>query len=164
MSAAPLVSDLTSCDLEPITRLERIQSFGFLLAMSSNWIIVRASANLASLIGISARSAIGSPLDALFEREALHDIRNRMTGLAATAGTERLYGIELLAGRPRFDVAVHYAGNLCILEGEPAGLDNRVDAASLVRTMVARLGKQTMLDAFHQDAARQIRAMTGFES
>jgi light-regulated signal transduction histidine kinase (bacteriophytochrome) len=57
----------------------------------------------------------------------------------------------------------HYADDLCVLEGEPAGLDSRMDAASLVRKMIARLNVQTSLAAFHQDAARQVRALTGFD-
>jgi light-regulated signal transduction histidine kinase (bacteriophytochrome) len=38
--------DLTECDREPIANLERIQSFGFLLALSIDWTVARASANL----------------------------------------------------------------------------------------------------------------------
>lgn len=163
MSAAPgLASDLTSCDVEPISRLERIQSFGFLLAMSSHWVVMRASVNLGAFIGIEASHAIGKQLDSLVDSEALHEMRNRMTGLSSIGGTERLYGVALVIGRPALDLAVHYAGGLCILEGELAGHDSRIDAASVVRTMVARLAKQTILDAFHRDAVRQMRRLSGF--
>ena len=155
--------NLTTCDLEPITRLERIQSFGFLLAMSPTWVIVRVSANLEAMLGIEPAAALGVTLDSLVEPEALHEIRNRMIGLAATGGIERLYAVPLMAGRPPFDIAIHYIGDLCVLEGEPAGLDSRMDAASLVRKMVARLNIQTSLDAFHRDAARQVRSLTGFD-
>jgi len=158
-----LTSDLTLCDLEPITRLERIQSFGFLLAMTSDWKIVSASANLDKYFSVDAASAMGMTLDSLVNREALHDMRNRMTGLSYSGGTERMYGVNLVVGGPRFDIAIHYAGHLCILEGEAGGLDSQADAASLVRSMMARLSKQTTLEAFYRDAARQIRAMTGFE-
>ena len=161
-TATGLVSDLTACDLEPITRLERIQSFGFLLAMSSDWIVMRASANLEMFLGVDPRAAIGMSLDSLADREVLHEIRNRLTGLSSIGGTERLYGVTLVAGLPPLDLAIHYAGGLCILEGEPAGLDDRIDAASLVRTTVVRLAKQTTLESFHCDAARQVRKMTGF--
>jgi light-regulated signal transduction histidine kinase (bacteriophytochrome) len=125
--------DLNSCGLEPITRLERIQSFGFFLAMSRNWIITRASANLAAMLGTEARDALGMILDNLVDKESLHEIRNRMAGLSITGGVERMYGVRLVEGRPPFDIAIHYAGDLCVLEGEPAGLDSRMDAASLVR-------------------------------
>jgi light-regulated signal transduction histidine kinase (bacteriophytochrome) len=164
MNSIPaLGSNLTQCDLEPITRLGRIQSFGFLLAMSGDWVVVQASANLANFIGAEPQDAIGMKLDSLLDAEALHDIRNRMTGLSSSGMTERLFGIHLVSGGHLLDIAIHYAGPLCILEGELAGLDNRMDAASLVRKMVARLGKQVSLETLHPDAARQIRAMTGFD-
>ena len=155
--------DLSVCDREPITRLERIQSFGFLLAMSRDWVITRASANLAAILGVEARSALGVTLDTLIDRESLHEIRNRMTGLSMMGGVERMYGVKLVDGRSPFDIAIHYSEDQCVLEGEPAGLDSRMDAASLVRKMVARLNTLTSLDAFHRDAARQVRALTGFD-
>jgi light-regulated signal transduction histidine kinase (bacteriophytochrome) len=159
----PIQPDLSICDREPITRLERIQSFGFLLAMSRNWIITRASANLAAMLGVEARGALGMTLDNLVDKESLHEIRNRMTGLSITGGVERMYGVKLVEGRAPFDIAIHYSGDLCVLEGEAAGLDSRMDAASLVRKMVARLNTLPSLDAFHRDAARQVRALTGFD-
>jgi light-regulated signal transduction histidine kinase (bacteriophytochrome) len=160
---APVPANLTSCDLEPITRLERIQSFGFLLAMTRSWVIVRVSANLEAMLGITPGAALGQTLDSLADSESLHEIRNRMTGLPLIGGNERLYGISLFTGCASFDIAIHYTGELCVLEGEPAGLDSRTDAASLVRKMVARLNLQTSLDAFHRDAARQVRSLTGFD-
>jgi hypothetical protein len=55
-----------------------------------------------------------------FSFQTLHDLRNRMFGLSASGGVERIYGVELIKGRPLFDVAIHYAGTLCVLEGERA--------------------------------------------
>jgi light-regulated signal transduction histidine kinase (bacteriophytochrome)/CheY-like chemotaxis protein len=156
-------ADLSICDREPITRLERIQSFGFLLAMTRNWVITRASANLAAMLGVEPQYALGLTLDSLLDRESLHEIRNRMTGLSVTGGVERMYGLKLVDGRSAFDIAIHYADDMCILEGEPAGLDKGMDAASLVRKMVARLNTLPSFDAFHRDAARQVRSLTGFD-
>ena len=153
---------LSSCDIEPITRLERIQSFGFLIALSRTWVVVRVGQSGRNAGNHAGRGAWSNAR--LFQSsESLHEIRNRMTGLSATGGVERLYGLPLIHSRPPFDIAIHYAGDLCVLEGEPAGLDSRTDAASLVRKMVARLNIQTSLDAFHQDAAKQVRALTGFD-
>jgi light-regulated signal transduction histidine kinase (bacteriophytochrome)/CheY-like chemotaxis protein len=154
--------DLTGCDLEPITQPERIQPFGFLLAFSRDSTIVRASANLEGFLGISAKVALGRSLDSFVHKETLHDIRNRLTGLASLGGTERLYGIRLVAGLPLLDLAIHYSGAICVMEGEPAGPDSRIDAASLVRTMIVRLAKKSALHEFHRDAARQVRRLTGF--
>ena len=154
---------LTACDLEPITRPDRIQSFGFLLAMNGEWIVVRASTNVGEFTGIEAAVMLGATLDSLVDRDALHAIRNRMTGLSSAGGSERLYSVELVKGKPRLDLAIHYSGKLCILEGELAGIDKGIDAASLVRAMVARVGKQTTLADFHRTAARQVRTLTAFD-
>jgi light-regulated signal transduction histidine kinase (bacteriophytochrome) len=108
--------NLTSCDVEPITRLERIQSFGFLLAMSRTWVVVRASANLEAMLGIKPAAALGTTLDSFVDSEALHEMRNRMMGLSATGEVERLYGVSLINGRAPFDIAIHYAGDLWVLE------------------------------------------------
>ena len=159
----PARPETTLCDVEPITRLERIQSFGFLIALSRDWTIRRVSANLERMLGIDPRVALGNPLDSWMDRESLHDIRNRMSGLSLTGGVERMYGVALVKARASFDIAVHHVGDLIVFEGEPAGLDSRMDAAALVRTMVARLNANRSLDAFHRDAARQMRALTGFD-
>ncbi len=155
------LADLTICDREPITRLDKIQSFGFLLALANDWTIARASENCAEMIGISAESLIGMPLDAVISRNALHEIRNRLTILQATSG-ERLYDLRLVSTKKRFDVSLHYSGDLLLLEGEPSVEQDRVEAASMVRAMIERLKRTKTFADFHRDAARQVRAITGF--
>lgn len=163
MTLLPANADLTECDREPITRLERIQSFGFLLAMTHDWTIVRASANLERFIGIKAEAAIGHSADLLLNPKALHDIRNRMLALFLTRGTERLFGISLRDGHPPFDIAVHQSAPFYILEAEPSGSTEQSDAVSMVRGSILRLQGQASMENFHRDAARQVRAMMGFD-
>jgi light-regulated signal transduction histidine kinase (bacteriophytochrome) len=155
--------DLSICDREPITRLERIQPFGFLLAMSSDWVVVRASDNLQRHLGLNAAAVIGTKLDALIDPKSLHDIRNRMLTLYLTRGTERIFGIALMADRPLFDVSVHQSGALFVLEGEPSGEGSQIDAASVVRGAMARLAARPTLEGFFTDGVRQIRSITGFD-
>jgi light-regulated signal transduction histidine kinase (bacteriophytochrome)/CheY-like chemotaxis protein len=158
-----LLPDLSICDREPITRLERIQPFGFLLAMSSDWLVVRASENLKQHLGLNAAAVIGTKLDALIDSKSLHDIRNRMLALYLTRGTERIFGIALKPDRPLFDVSVHQSGALFILEGEPSGEGNQIDAASVVRGAMARLAARPTLEGYFTEAVRQIRSITGFD-
>lgn len=154
--------DLTSCDREPITFLDRIQSFGFLLALSNDWTIVRASANLGDFLGIEAAEATGTRLDTIISKSAGHDIRNRMAMLYAT-GSERLFDVRLMKTQRLFDINLHFAGELLILEGELSNPEDRIEAASMVRAMMSRLSKTASLQPFHRDAARQVRAITGFD-
>lgn len=158
-----LLADLTSCDREPITRLERIQAFGFLIALTNDWLVARASANLDQFIGVDAAEVIGLPIASVLDGDALHELRNRLAMLHPATGSERLYDLKLMGDGRLFDVAIHYAGDLLVIEGEPSGTHTQLNAASLVRSMVGRLSSQTTMEAFHRDAARQVRAITGFD-
>ena len=155
--------DLSSCDREPITRLDRVQTFGFLLALTNDWLVSRASENLSEFVPLTAEAVIGGHVDRIIGREALHEIRNRLAMLHPATGSERVYGLTLMPGGPLYDLAMHYSDGLLVIEGERAGPGDRTDAASLVRTMVGRLHSHGELEGFHRDAARQIRAITGFD-
>lgn len=50
-----------------------------------------------------------------------------------------------------------------MIEGEPWGRDQPTSAATLVRAMMGQLQAQGTMDAFLIDAARQVRAITGFD-
>lgn len=160
---AAVDESLAQCAREPITTPERIQSFGFLLATTSEWVIVRASANLEQFIGVPAREVLGRKLDTVLHPEALHAIRNRMLALYLTRGTERLFGLPLQDEATLFDLSVHQVDGFFVFEAEFVSSVDQVDAAGMVRTGLARLNAQPTLEAFHREAARQVRSMTGFD-
>ncbi|WP_156678955.1 HWE histidine kinase domain-containing protein [Sphingomonas profundi] len=159
---ADMPVDLTNCDREPIAIPGLIQPFGFLVAFTSDWMVSRASDNVGDFIGLSPAAMLGKPVSAIFADEAIHTIRNRMTMLRGADAIERMFGLELVGGRGRFDVAVHFAGDIVILEAEPACGDD-VEASTLVRGMMARLTQADGLKAFLREGARQVRALTGFD-
>jgi hypothetical protein len=66
---------------------------GFLLALSRDWVILRASANLEQMLGIDPRAAIGNALDSWVDCESLHDIRNRMTRLSRSAAASNDFAV-----------------------------------------------------------------------
>jgi light-regulated signal transduction histidine kinase (bacteriophytochrome) len=154
--------DLTSCDREPITKLDRIQSFAFLAALANDWTIVRISENAADFLKAKPAKLLGVRFDTLISEEALHDIRNRMAILPSTGG-ERLFDVPLVQGKPPCDLAIHFQGDLLIIEGERSQPAERMEAASMVRAMTTRLVKAPTLAKFHNDAARQVLAITGFD-
>ncbi|TAT85125.1 HWE histidine kinase domain-containing protein [Rhizobium ruizarguesonis] len=155
--------DLTNCDREPIHQLGSVQPFGFLLAVSSDWIVTRASANLAEFLGVAQADALGRPVISLITPEALHAIRNKLTTLRGSDVVERIFGTALIPDQNRFDLAVHLTGGEVIIEGERCQED-RHDAASLsMRSMMSRLDHTETLEAFFREGARQARALTGFD-
>ncbi|MBB3648143.1 light-regulated signal transduction histidine kinase (bacteriophytochrome)/CheY-like chemotaxis protein [Rhizobium sp. BK619] len=155
--------DLTNCDREPIHQLGSVQPFGFLLAISSDWIVTRASANLAEFLAITQADALGRPVTSLITPESLHTIRNKLTTLRGSDVVERIFGIALTSAQDRFDIAVHMSDSGVIIEGEHCQED-RHDAPSLsMRSMMSRLDHTETMEAFFRDGARQARALTGFD-
>nr|WP_064248301.1 HWE histidine kinase domain-containing protein [Rhizobium leguminosarum]OAP93600.1 two-component system sensor histidine kinase/response regulator [Rhizobium leguminosarum] len=155
--------DLSNCDREPIHQLGSVQPFGFLLAVSSDWIVTRASANLTEFLGVAQADAIGRPVISLITPEALHTIRNRLTTLRGPDIVERIFGIALTPDQNKFDLAVHLNGGEVIIECERSQEDRR-DAASLsMRSMMSRLDHTETPEAFFREGARQARALTGFD-
>ncbi|WP_315763521.1 HWE histidine kinase domain-containing protein [Sphingomonas sp. Y38-1Y] len=154
--------DLGNCDREPIHLLGAIQPFGFLVALSSDWIVRRASANLAEFIGIDAEGALGAAAIELFGEDAVHLLRNRMTLLRGADAVERVFGVAIASGR-RFDFALHVSGADIIVEGEPSDDVGVGDTASTIRAMIGRLDATDSLPAFFREGARQVRALTGFD-
>ena len=154
--------DLTNCDREPIHILGAIQPIGFLLAVTSDWIVARASQNSAAFIGLAPHQLIGVPLRELIPVKALHDLRNRVSILRGPDAVERLFGCELVEGAAPFDVAIHLSGNQIVIEAEPATHEYG-DATGMVRSMVVRLDQTQDFGTFFKEGARQVKALTGFD-
>lgn len=155
--------DLTNCDQEPIHILGAIQRFGFLVAVTPEWLIRRISANSTEFIGKTPEELIGRSLIELFSPEAVHAIRNRMALLRGEDAVERMFGLQLFTDRPPFDIAVHVSERLIIIEAEPAPGDQEGDATGTIRAMMARLNQAESIEAFYREGARQVRALTGFD-
>lgn len=153
--------DLGNCDREPIHLLGAIQPFGFLVALSADWIVRRASANLTEFLGLGAEAALGLSATDLFGEDAVHLLRNRMTLLRGADAVERVFGVAAKAGR--FDFAMHVSGGDIVIEGEPSDDVGVGDTASTIRAMIGRLDSTDSLAAFFREGARQVRALTGFD-
>jgi light-regulated signal transduction histidine kinase (bacteriophytochrome)/CheY-like chemotaxis protein len=154
--------DLTNCDREPIHILGAIQPFGFLLAMSGDWLVARASANTAAFIGREPAAVIGRPLIEVFTPDAVHAIRNRLAMLRGDDSVERLLDRDLLGDGRKFDLALHFSHGQVVIEAEPAQ-DDAGDSAGSVRGMMNRLEQAEGLETFFREGARQVRALTGFD-
>ncbi|HKT76724.1 MAG TPA: hypothetical protein VJQ78_08310, partial [Sphingobium sp.] len=62
--------DINNCDREPIHVLGTIQPFGFLIALTADWLVSRVSANSAAFIGLSPEAMLGRPIGDIFRGEA----------------------------------------------------------------------------------------------
>jgi light-regulated signal transduction histidine kinase (bacteriophytochrome) len=152
---------LSSCETEPIHLLGAIQPIGFLLSISGDWLILRASQNTQTCLGVTGE-IVGQPVKNLLSADLLHDIRGRLQIAAGTGIVERLFGHRLTPGSPRYDVAVHASGGETVLEFEESTGETSAPL-SVLRSMMARTERQTSAKKACEEAARQIRALIRFE-
>lgn len=154
--------DLTNCDREPIHLLGAIQPAGFLIAVSTDWIIARVSKNIRDLLSRDPEELIGTPLPDYIPPALLHDLRNKLSLLNAPDMVERLFAREVGATSQLYDIAIHFSGGQIIIEAEP-GNASHGDATGAVRAMMARLDRTPDLATFYREGARQVRALLGFD-
>ena len=162
MSEHPAV-DLTNCDREPIHQLGAIQPIGFLVALSSDWMISRVSANIEQFVGKPIDDLLGHHVNTLFCPDAVHALRNRLALLRGSDAIERLFRCALLGDQRVFDIALHMSEGRVIVEAEPSTEQHYGDATGTVRAMIGRLDTARDMPAFFNEGARQVRALTGFD-
>ncbi|MCF3932559.1 GAF domain-containing protein [Acuticoccus sp. M5D2P5] len=154
--------DLSNCDREPIHLLGRIQPFGYLVAVSMDWMVQHVSANLGEIVGRAAEDCLGLPLQEILPGSSIHAIRDRLQGLAPGEGSERIFGIDLFGHGQRFDLAVSISGHSIVIEAEPF-VPSPINSGTLVKTMIGRIERCSTLGALYNEAVRQLRAVTGFD-
>lgn len=154
--------DLTNCEREPIHILGAIQPIGFLIALSSDWMIARASANVGEFLGEDSESLLGRPLSEIFPAETIHALRNRVAMLRGPDAVERLFGCQIRGDGEHFDLAIHLSGGQIVIEAEPGSRETG-DATGTVRSMMARLDQVADIPDFLNEGARQVRALTGYD-
>jgi light-regulated signal transduction histidine kinase (bacteriophytochrome) len=154
--------DLTNCDREPIHIPGAIQPIGFLVALTADWQVARASANIEDFLHQSPEAVVGALIQDLFTPKAVHDLRNRVAMLGGRDAVERLFSCVLVDGGPAFDVAVHVSAGEVVIEAEPASGEHG-DASGAVRSMMSRLDQAADFPAFYREGARQVRALLGYD-
>ena len=149
---------LSNCDREPIHQLGRIQNFGALLALNSDWFVAHRSTNLETILGAGRTIEIGDRLSRLFAPDAMDQLRSAAAALTFPDQVERIFDLALFDGDCLFDCALHSSGGNTIIEIEPhaAGVLNR--QLAVLRPIMARLEKHTEVEPLVAEAARQLRA------
>lgn len=140
----------------------RVQSCGFLLELSPDWLILRASENAHSFLGQYHQRLVGEPLASFTLAQALHDLRNSLSRQRSTSGIARAYRMRLVDEPRHFDIAFQALDNRILLEGLPSpeqGFGAWLGSVSRLLDGLDCDGRQAMLEG----AARRMRALTGFD-
>ena len=159
--------DQSDCAKEPVHIPGAIQSFGVLVAFSlPTWTIAHVSLNAPALFGAaSAEEMVGAAMESVLPPNIIHDLRNTFQAAMISGFAERLAGQPIGTGGELYDILIHASGQIAVAEFVPvAGADTiRTDAATLVKTIIERLRRTTSFKTFLTSAARQIRAVTGYD-
>jgi light-regulated signal transduction histidine kinase (bacteriophytochrome) len=140
---------------------ERIQPGGYLLELSLDWIVLRASENVHHLLGESHVTLIDEPLGKFVHAQALHDLRNLFSRLSGTTGIGRAYGVRLTNAPDFVDIAFQLSGGRVLLEAVPSA-GGYGEAFGTVGGLIAGLADnrgQVLLDG----GVRRMRALTGYD-
>ncbi len=155
--------DLTSCDREPIHILSKIQSFGALISVTSDWIVNHLSENAHEFLELGDELAVGSPLIGVLSDQAIHDIRGRLQLINSADSLERLFAVHLFDDDRTFDIAVHRSGRSTVLEFENTDSTADVEYLNYIKPMVSRIEQSSSVEQVCQVAARQLKAILNFD-
>ena len=139
-----------------------IQPGGYLLELSPDWIVLRASENIHRLLRHSHVTLIDEPLGRFVHSQALHDLRNLFSRLSGTTGVARAYRVRLTDEPDLVDVAFQLSHGRVLLEAVPCAEGHYGEAFETIGGLIAGLSNATG-QALLDGGARRMRALTGYD-
>jgi light-regulated signal transduction histidine kinase (bacteriophytochrome) len=140
----------------------QIQSAGFFLELSPDWLILRASCNAHGFIGEYHQRLVGEPISEFTMAQPLHDLRNSLARQRSSSGIARAYRVRLFDQPERFDFAFQSLDSTILLEALESpeqGVGDWLGSVSRLIEGLERGDRKRLMDG----AARRMRALTGFD-
>ena len=122
-----------------------------------------ASENAPDYLGGDIGGLLQQPIAAVLSPAGVAAIRSRVDYLSGPDAVERIFGIDLLGKGRLFDLAIHFSGAYLVVEAEPSLIESGANSGELVRLMLGRIRKTTSMADLAQEAARQLKLLTGFD-
>lgn len=153
--------DLSNCDREPIHIPGAIQPHGVLLSFAQPALaIVQISENAGDYLGRSADELLGTPLDAVFDRDGV----DQVLALLAESGEGDPQLCTLVTAGRRFDALVHHFAGAAIIELEPAPPgDVTTPTAERVQRILEAIQRAETPEQLCAIATREVRRLSGFD-
>jgi two-component system, chemotaxis family, sensor kinase Cph1 len=150
--------------LEPVHFAGSIQPYGVLLLLSNpELVVLQASANTQDYLGVSPQDLLGQPLSHLMDSAAIALIQQQLNRVAAQNFSQSCLRVRI--AERCFDGSLYWAelGFILELELAPEQGSNYVQIPSQVQQAIAKLRRVPDLTDFLQNAALEIRHLTGFD-
>jgi light-regulated signal transduction histidine kinase (bacteriophytochrome) len=156
------VEEVQSTAAEPrIDKSVRVQPGSYLLELSLDWIVLRASENIHHLLRESHVTLIDEPLGRFVHAQALHDLRNLFSRLSGTTGVARAYAVRLTDEHDLVDIAFQLVDGRVLLEAVPSS-GCFGECFGTVGGLIGGLSN-TQGQALLDGGARRMRALTGYD-
>ncbi len=140
----------------------QVQSAGFLLELSHDWLILRASENAHGFLGEYHQRMVGEPLARFTLAQSLHDLRNSLSRQRGSSGIARAYRVRLIDEPRYFDIAFQLLESTILIEGLPSSDGSFGEYLGSVGRLLERLPTRNRAAAL-EGAARCMRALTGYD-
>ena len=161
---------ITNCDSEPVQTPGCVQAHGALLVLrSAELTIVQASENSAEILGTAPSALLQQPVSSVLGADGALHLQQFLKSEITECNPLYFGSITGPLDPTTLDVTVHSINGVVILEFEratrvlPVGGAREQDYYSLVRKTIARIEQATTLREFCDTAAREVRALTGFD-
>lgn len=157
--------NLTNCDLEPIHIPGSVQSHGVLLAVDEFYEIRYCSENVSAIFGINADELLGNHISNL-------NIFDNFDGSDWNHILRSGLGIDIKAQQSshsyhfkgdRYQVSINQSANYRLIDIEPATEPVSVETQTAIGRSLSEILADKSLDRILTNAARNIRALTGFD-
>ncbi len=159
----PLERALAECASEPIHRLGRIQTEGFLLAVDAVGRIARLSANAEAWLGRPAGTLLGTRADAALPRQALEAAAAHARVARAHDTAQHLYGVAWPGRTAPVDVSIHDSDGLTVIEAEPASDEPPLRDIVCLDHCAEQLAHCDQIAALAEAAAHGVAELTGYD-
>lgn len=159
---ATAAADVKTKPQAPAESPLQVQSAGFYLELSSDWLILRASENIHRFLGEYHVRLIGEHLSSYTLAQALHDLRNTLARQRSSLGIARAYRVRLIDEPRYFDFAFQQLDGRILLEGVDSPEDGFGVWMGSISRLIDGLGGADRSEQLDQ-AARRLRALGGFD-
>ncbi|WP_338503093.1 GAF domain-containing protein [Sphingomonas kaistensis] len=150
------------CALEQIQFLGEVQEHGFLLELSSDWIVRRASTNIGQFLPVDHFAILGLSAAEVLGRKVVHDLRSQLQIGDASGGVEAVLGAHIAGDDRQFDLRIHRSSDNLIVEGEVSVASSETMQLD-VQKMLIQLQRLGNIEGVAKTAVRQVRALSGYD-
>jgi len=163
------IYDLNDCDREQIQFPNAIMPHGVLLVVSAvEFLVIGASANSATLLGLDAGQILGQALEFVTGPAAGQTIKAALSALVTAAAPCLIGCFETLHGSRLVSVLGHRSGDMFILEFETINADISVASviahSAQIKNCLSALQAADNWQTGMEITVRELKQLTGFDS